>query len=179
MLDEVIEGVVDGTKHLVWLGVGRQAVGEGADLARRAVLHVVAEPQFRALPDDAARADGGEKRAGLLDDFRQMELQKLITELYGEQGRTERIKNTPLPRQYATSSTLFIIIFIILLPFGMITEFNALGDGGIWLLVPFNIIVSWIFSLMEYIGDYSENPFEGLMNEIGRASCRERVSSPV
>lgn len=106
------------------------------------------------------------KRAGLLDDFRHMELQKLITELYGEQGRTERIKNTPLPRQYATSSTLFIIIFIILLPFGMIGEFNALGDGLIWLLVPFNIIVSWIFSLMEYIGDYSENPFEGLMNDV-------------
>ncbi len=106
------------------------------------------------------------KREGLIDDFRQMELQKLITELYGEQGRSERIKNTPLPRQYATSSTLFIIIFTILLPFGMISEFHQMGEGLIWMLVPFNLVVSWIFSTMEYIGDYSENPFEGLINDV-------------
>lgn len=106
------------------------------------------------------------KRKGFLDDFRQMELQKFITELYGEQGRSERIKNTPLPRQYATSSTIFIIIFTLLLPFGMISEFKQLGQGFIWLLIPFNMVVSWIFSLMEYIGDYSENPFEGLVNDV-------------
>lgn len=106
------------------------------------------------------------KREGLLDDFRHMELQKLITELYAEQGRSERIKNTPLPRQFATSSTIFIIIFTILLPFGMLSEFNHLGEGLLWLLIPFNMIVSWVFSLMEYIGDYSENPFEGLINDV-------------
>lgn len=106
------------------------------------------------------------KREGLIDDYRHMELQKFITELYGEQGRSERIKNTPLPRQYATSSTIFIAIFTFLLPFGMISEFQALGEGLIWLLVPLNMIVSWIFALMEYIGDYSENPFEGLLNDV-------------
>jgi ion channel-forming bestrophin family protein len=103
---------------------------------------------------------------GFIDSFQQIELQKLITDLYAEQGKSERIKNTPLPRQYATSSTLFIIIFTLLLPFGMITEFQKLGDSMLWLLVPFNLIVSWIFSLMEYIGDYSENPFEGLINDV-------------
>lgn len=103
---------------------------------------------------------------GLLDDYRQVELQSLINEMYSQQGASERIKNTPLPRQYATSSTVFIIIFTILLPFGMLTEFHKLGDGMIWLLIPFNLVVSWIFSLMEYIGDYSENPFEGLVNDV-------------
>lgn len=106
------------------------------------------------------------KRRGLIDDFRHMELQRYITELYAEQGRTERIKNTPLPRQYATSSTIFIIIFTVLLPFGMISEFNKLGEGLLWLLIPVNMIVSWVFTLMEYIGDYSENPFEGLINDV-------------
>ena len=106
------------------------------------------------------------KRMGLLDDYRHMEMQKFITDLFAEQGKSERIKNTPLPRQYATSSTIFIIIFTVLLPFGMIGEFNKLGEGMIWLLVPLNMIVSWIFALMEYIGDYSENPFEGLINDV-------------
>lgn len=106
------------------------------------------------------------KKEGLIDDYRHMELQNLITALYDEQGKTERIKNTPLPRQYATSSTIFIVIFTVLLPFGMISEFNKLGEGMLWLLIPFNLVVSWVFSLMEYIGDYSENPFEGLINDV-------------
>ncbi len=107
------------------------------------------------------------KREGLLDDFRHMELQNIITELYREQGGTERIKNTPLPRQFATTSTIFIIIFTFLLPFGMLAEFQQLAEGRyLWLLIPFNLVVSWVFSLMEYMGDYSENPFEGLINDI-------------
>lgn len=103
---------------------------------------------------------------GFIDAFRHVELQRLIAELYGEQGRTERIKNTPLPRHYSTSSTIFIILFTFLLPFGMLSEFGKLGEALIWLMLPFNVIVSWVFSLMEYIGDYSENPFEGLINDI-------------
>jgi putative membrane protein len=106
------------------------------------------------------------KRKGLLDDYRHMELQKMITDLYAEQGKSERIKNTPLPRQYAATSTIFITIFICLLPFGMLSEFQKLGEGLIWLLIPFNLVVCWIFGLMEYVGDYSENPFEGLINDV-------------
>jgi putative membrane protein len=105
-------------------------------------------------------------RRGLLDNFRQVELQNLITGLYAEQGGSERIKNTPLPRQYSTSSTIFILIFTFLLPFGMLSEFWKLGETYMWIIVPVNLIVSWVFSLMEYVGDYSENPFEGLINDV-------------
>lgn len=102
-----------------------------------------------------------------IDQLDQVELQKLITDMYAEQGASERIKNTPLPRQYSTSSHIFIVIFTYLLPFAMLNEFEKL-DGGdlIWLMLPFNLIVSWVFSLMEYTGDYSENPFEGLLNDV-------------
>jgi putative membrane protein len=106
------------------------------------------------------------RRKGLIDDFKQMELQRLITELYGEQGRSERIKHTPLPRQYATSSAIFIIIFTLMLPFGMLNEFEKMGGSLMWLMIPFNLVVSWVFSLMEYVGDYSENPFERLLNDV-------------
>jgi ion channel-forming bestrophin family protein len=105
------------------------------------------------------------KRKGMIDCFRHMELQRFITELYGEQGKSERIKNTPLPRQYATSSAIFIVIFTLMLPFGMLNEFEEMGGSMMWLLVPFNLVVSWVFSLMEYVGDYSENPFESLLND--------------
>lgn len=106
------------------------------------------------------------RKEGLLNDFRHLELQRLINDLYAEQGRSERIKNTPFPRQYATVSTIFIAIFVILLPFGMIGEFKKLDEGLLWLVIPFNLIVSWVFILMEYTGDVSENPFEGLLNDV-------------
>ncbi len=105
------------------------------------------------------------KFKGWIDDYKHVELQRFITDLYAEQGATERIKNTPLPRQYSTSSHLFILIFTFLLPFAMLHEFDKTTDL-MWLMLPFNLVVSWVFSLMEYTGDYSENPFEGLINDV-------------
>ncbi len=58
------------------------------------------------------------------------------------------------------------MIFIFLLPLGMISEFANLGQYGVWLSVPFTIIVGWVYMMMELVGDYSENPFEGLGNDI-------------
>ncbi len=106
------------------------------------------------------------RREGLIDNFRHMELQKMIADFYNEQGRSERIKNTPFPRQYATTSLIYIFIFIVLLPFGMIGEFAQMGESLLWLLIPFNLVVTWVFMLMEYTGDVSENPFEGLINDV-------------
>ncbi|MBX2899870.1 MAG: hypothetical protein KF775_09465 [Cyclobacteriaceae bacterium] len=118
------------------------------------------------LLDKQSQHIGSLQQRGLLNDFQQIELQRLITDLYAEQGASERIKNTPLPRQYSTSSTIFILIFTFLIPFGMISEFAKMGEELMWLMIPFNLVVSWVFSLMEYVGDYSENPFEGLLNDV-------------
>jgi len=55
----------------------------------------------------------------------------------------------------------------------MVSEFSKLGQWGIWMSIPFNVIVGWIFVMMEIVGDYSENPFEGLQNDIPMLSiCR-------
>ena len=113
------------------------------------------------------------KLKGLVDDFRHMELQALITDFYTQQGKLERIKNFPFPRQYGATSFYFVAIFMVLLPFGMLSEFEALGEGLIWLTVPFTTIVGWVFIMMELVGDYSENPFERLGNDIPMFSiCR-------
>ena len=109
----------------------------------------------------------------LIEDFRHMELQRILMEFYDHQGKCERIKKFPMPRQYANMSFIFIAIFIFLLPFGMVSEFSKLGQWGIWMSIPFNVIVGWIFVMMEIVGDYSENPFEGLQNDIPMLSiCR-------
>jgi len=110
---------------------------------------------------------------GLLENFRHIELEKLLVELYNQQGGSERIKNFPYPRQYATLNKWFIKIFIVLLPFGMLQEFDKLGGHMIWLSIPFSALACWVFTTMERIGESSESPFEGSANDVPiTAMCR-------
>ncbi|WP_231433746.1 MULTISPECIES: bestrophin family ion channel [unclassified Chryseobacterium] len=104
---------------------------------------------------------------------RQLDMQNILNDFYDHQGRAERIKKFPLPRQYANLSFIFNGIFIFLLPLGIVAEFAKLGEAGVWLMIPFGTVVSWIYVVMELIGDYSENPFEGLGTDIPMLSiCR-------
>ena len=106
------------------------------------------------------------RAANLIDDFRHMELQKLLNDFYTHQGKCERIKKFPLPRQYGSMSFYFVAIFIFLLPLGMVSTFHEISHFGAWISIPFTVLVGWIYLMMELIGDYSENPFEGLGNDI-------------
>jgi len=115
------------------------------------------------------------RQRGLIDDFRHMELQKFVSAMYDEQGKSERIKNFPFPRQYATIPLLLIKFTSALLPFALIREFEAIGPNHVWLAVPFNAIVTWVFILMEMIGDYSENPFEGTYNDVPISSISRTI----
>ena len=113
---------------------------------------------------------------GLIWEFSFLELENLLEEMFTLQGKSERIKNFPYPRQYATLSHLFVWIFLILLPFGIVPEFakiavNLSDDFAwswcfTWFAVPFCTLVSWVFHTMQRIGTVGENPFEGSANDV-------------
>ncbi len=116
------------------------------------------------------------KLVGLIEDFRHMELEKMVVEMYTLQGQSERIKNFPFPRQYATANFFFVCIFILLLPFGMLSVFSGMSNPNmLWLAVPFSVLSSWVFWMMEMIGEYSENPFEGLYNDVPITSMTRSI----
>lgn len=109
----------------------------------------------------------------LIEDFRHMEMANVLKSFYTLQGKNERIKKFPLPRQYANLSRYFVGIFIALLPFSMIPELMKVGDWGFWLAIPVTVLVGWVYVMMEIVGDYSENPFQGMANDIPMLSlCR-------
>jgi putative membrane protein len=91
-------------------------------------------------------------------------LQREIKELFVLQARSERIKDFPYPRQFATVSTLFVHLFCLLLPFGLLKEFD-LADT-IWLAIPFSVLVSWVYTSLDQVGESTENPFEGGANDV-------------
>lgn len=107
------------------------------------------------------------REAGALDHFRHLAMQELITELYTLQGKAERIKKFPLPRQWVSANAYCISIFLAMLPFGMIDVFSREPESwAVFLAVPATVICFWIFWLMDRVGEYSENPFEGLANDV-------------
>lgn len=109
----------------------------------------------------------------VIDDFRQMQMENVLRNFYDSQGKNERIKKFPLPRQYAHISRYFVGIFIAMLPFSLIPEIMKLGDWGIWLAIPVTALVGWVYVTMEIVGDYTENPFQGMANDIPMMSlCR-------
>lgn len=117
------------------------------------------------------------KERGLVWEFSFLELEGLLKELFDLQGKSERIKNFPYPRQYATLGHDLVRVFVILLPFGVIPEFAKIGetlgetyplvgDYFVWVAIPFSVIVSWVFHTMQRIGIVGENPFEGSANDV-------------
>lgn len=106
------------------------------------------------------------KRDKIIDDYEHSDLTKLLSELYNLQGGCERIKTTPLFRQYSLFSRIFVQLFIFLLPFGLLNEMNKFGNYGVWLVIPFSVLISWVFMTMEQIGEASENPFDNGSTDI-------------
>lgn len=112
---------------------------------------------------------------GYIDDFRHMEMEKLLIEFLHHQGASERIKNFPYPRQYATLNLWFIKIFVLLLPLGMLQEFDKYHSQFVWLTIPFSMLSGWVFTTLEKIGEASENPFEGSANDVPITSISRNI----
>lgn len=109
----------------------------------------------------------------VVDDFRHMEMEKLLINFYTLQGKNERIKKFPLPRQYAHMSQIFVAVFVLLLPFSMIPELLKLGDFALLISIPLCALIAWVYVMMEIVGENTANPFQGLIYDIPMmALCR-------
>ena len=117
------------------------------------------------------------KEQGLIWEFSFLQMEGVLEELFNHQGKSERIKNFPYPRHFATLNYFFMWIFVLLLPLALVPQFAEIGreiaaeqplisELFIWLCIPFYVIVAWIFHTMERIGRTGENPFEGTANDV-------------
>ena len=74
-------------------------------------------------------------------------------------GKCERIKNTVFPVQYSYFTRLSIYIFMLLLPFGLV---QAVGV----FTIPITLFVVFIFSMLELVARFLQDPFENRPNDI-------------
>ena len=101
---------------------------------------------------------------GTLGGFDSFQMEGQLLALANYQGGCDRIKNTPLLRQYHYFTRLFLRVFIVLLPFCLVADLERMGIG--WAVVPVAITISFVFAIIGKVGEVNEDPFEGRITDV-------------
>ncbi|UOU97103.1 hypothetical protein MUU74_11425 [Chryseobacterium daecheongense] len=109
---------------------------------------------------------------GEINDFQWTQINQQLVKFTDNQGKAERIKNFPYPRNFSSITTYLLLLFIVFVPFGLLKEFDKLGEGTffegitLWFNIPFSLLVTWCFHTLDNVGEASVNPFEGSANDV-------------
>jgi putative membrane protein len=101
---------------------------------------------------------------GTLGGFDSFQMEGQLLALANHQGGCERIKNTPLLRQYDYFTRVFLFTFILLLPFSLIGDFTKMNID--YLMIPVSIIISFVFAIIGKVGEVNEAPFENRITDV-------------
>lgn len=116
------------------------------------------------------------RQSGQLDDYRFVEMMRFLTVFYDCQGGCERIRNTPFPVQFTFFGRLFTWMLIVLMPFAFVDAFVRLAEhhplvsqvaqNFLFLLIPFNTIISTLFFFLERVSESCLDPFDGRATDV-------------
>lgn len=108
------------------------------------------------------------RRAGGLDSFSVANLDRTLAAVVDAQGGLERIKNTPLPRQYSGLPLIFSRAYCFVLPLGMV---DSLG-----LATPFgSALIGFMFLILNEIGSDLEDPFSNDVHDVPMAAITRAI----
>lgn len=108
---------------------------------------------------------------GTLGGFDSFQMEGQLLALTNYQGGVERIKDTPLPRQYDFFTRVFVILFALLLPFGMLGFFTSAPlIQYSFLIIPLSVLIAGVFIIMERTGAANEEPFENRATDVALTS---------
>ena len=94
-----------------------------------------------------------------IDSLQWSSLDGTLNDLIDLQGGSERIKNTPMPKQYDFYPQLFVKMYCLLLPLGLVQNMG-------WLTPLGSTLVGFIFIALDKIGRDLENPFDNTTYDI-------------
>ena len=101
---------------------------------------------------------------GTLGGFDSFQMEGQLSAMASYQSSCERIKQTPLLRQYDYFTRLFLYTFLLLLPFCLIGDFARMNIQY-WML-PVSIIISFVFAIIGKVGEVNEDPFENNITDV-------------
>ena len=107
-----------------------------------------------------------------INDFRFMQLDQTLTEFNNIQGRSERIKNTPMPRNYGYFARIFVFIHATILPFTLVQALD-------WMMIPISFLISFVFLALDIIGERTQDPFENRMDDTPMTALSKTIERNV
>ena len=119
--------------------------------------------------NESASIIAGEYKAGRLDSIRLARLESTLVEISNCQGGMEHIANTPLPYPYVTFPRLFITMFCIIVPIGLV---ETLG----WFTPLASTVVGFMLLAIEKIGTDLQSPFKASEHEIQMKALCANIS---
>jgi putative membrane protein len=96
---------------------------------------------------------------GWLGQWEWQAIDDSMADLMDAQGGVERIKNTPMPKQFNLFLRLFVHIYCLMLPVGLV---ETMG----WFTPLGSTLVGFMFLALEKIGNDLENPFENTIFDV-------------
>ena len=105
---------------------------------------------------------------GWIDREHWRALDNNLDDMVDAQGGAERIKNTPMPKQYDYFPQLFVQIYCLLLPLGLVTNMG-------WYTPLGSTLVGFIFLALDKIGRDLEDPFENAIYDVPLTSITTTI----
>ena len=96
---------------------------------------------------------------GWVDSIGWQALDRNLDDLADAQGGAERIKNTPMPKQYDYFPQLFVQIYCLVLPMGMVENLG-------WFTPLGSTLVGFMFLALDKIGRDLEDPFDNTIFDV-------------
>lgn len=147
-----LRGQSDWSPVMALMPAEERAMVDAATNKPNIVMQLIGQRIYRAMAD------------GTLGGFDSFQMEGQLLALANYQGGCERIKNTPLLRQYHFFTRLFLQVFIVLLPFCLVADLERMGIG--WIVVPVALIISFVFAIIGKVGEVNEDPFEGRITDV-------------
>ncbi len=105
---------------------------------------------------------------GWTDPMQWRAMDESLNDLADAQGGTERIKNTPMPKQYDYFPQLFVQIYCVLLPLALVTSMG-------WFTPLGSTLVGFIFLALDKIGRDLEDPFDNTIYDVPLTSITRGI----
>jgi putative membrane protein len=131
---------------------GLTAQEEHAALATEKNVPLALQRNMGAMLRDA-------RQHGWIDNWEWQSIDRNLDNLMGAQGGAERIKNTPMPKQYDFFPKLFVQIYCLMLPVGMVENLG-------WITPVGSTLVGFMFLALEEIGRDLEDPFDNKIYDV-------------
>ena len=126
-----------------------------------------ANPPF-AIQREMADLLAVARRGAWLDSIEASALNAILTSLTDSQGGLERIRNTPMPQQYAAFSRVFVTAYCLLLPFGIVPDLNILTPLG-------SAVLGFVFLALDESGRHLEDPFRRSIYDVPMSAITRTV----